>query len=131
MVQSLRPSRLTGKKFRFTWTAGPTAGATHEHVFHTDGTVAYAQIEPDRPPQYSMTRQYGAYQLSHDIYLMSYLSSTIPWEIRMQLPLPDLPQRFIASHPGEADYRVRGGGAAPPAARFVLVQTPGEARLRT
>ena len=76
MVQSLRPSRLAGRTFRFTWTGGPTASATHEHVFHTDGTASYAQVEPGRPPQYSTARQYGAYELAEDIYLMSYLSTT-------------------------------------------------------
>lgn len=88
MVQSLHPSRLAGKKFRFTWTAGPTASATHEHVFHTDGTVAYAQIEPDRPPQYTTAKQYGAYQLAEDIYLMSYLG-TAGWSLTVAMNFKD------------------------------------------
>jgi hypothetical protein len=73
MVESLRPSRLAGKKFRFTWTAGPTVSVTHEHVFHTDGTISYAQIQPDRPPQYTTAKQYGAFELAPDIFLVSYL----------------------------------------------------------
>ena len=71
MVESLRPSRLAGRTFRLTWTAGPTVSVTHEHVFHTDGAVSYAQVEPGRPPQYTTARQYGAYELAEDIYLVS------------------------------------------------------------
>jgi hypothetical protein len=75
MVQSLRPSRLAGRTFRFTWTAGPKNAVTHEYVFHTDGTVSYAPIEPDRPPQYTTAKQYGAFEVAEDIYLVSYLES--------------------------------------------------------
>jgi hypothetical protein len=73
MVESLRPSRLAGKAFRFTWTAGPKSAVTHEYLFHVDGSVSHANIEPDRPPQYVTAKQYGAFELAPDIYLMSYL----------------------------------------------------------
>lgn len=32
---------VRGKTLRFNWTDGPTKGATHEHVFHEDGTVEW------------------------------------------------------------------------------------------
>jgi hypothetical protein len=73
MVESLRPSRLAGRSFRFTWTAGPNVSVTHEHVFHMDGTVSYAPIEPDRPPQYTTAKQYGAFEVAPDTFLVSYL----------------------------------------------------------
>jgi hypothetical protein len=75
-VQSLRPSRLAGRTFRFTWTAGPKVSVTHEHIFHTDGTVSYAPIEPDRPPQYTTAKQYGAFEVADDVYLVSYLDAS-------------------------------------------------------
>lgn len=77
MVESLRPSRLAGRKFRLTWTAGPTVSVTHEHVFHTDGTVSYAQVEHDKAPaHYTTAKQYGAFELAEDIFLVSYLGTT-------------------------------------------------------
>ena len=76
MVQSLRPSRLAGRTFRFTWTAGPKNAVTHEYVFHTDGTVSYAPIESKRAPQDTTAKQYGAFEVAEDIYLVSYLDTS-------------------------------------------------------
>jgi len=76
MIQSLRPSRLAGRSFRFTWTAGPKVSVTHEHVFRADGTVSYAPVGPDRPPQYTTAKQYGAFEVADDIYLVSYLDGS-------------------------------------------------------
>lgn len=76
MVQSLRPSRLAGRTFRFTWTAGPKNAVTHEYVFHTDGSVSYAPIESDRAPEYTTAKQYGAFEVAEDIYLVSYLDTS-------------------------------------------------------
>jgi hypothetical protein len=76
MVDSLRPSRLAGRTFRFTWTAEPKNSVTHEHVFHTDGTVSYAPIESDRPPQYKTAKQYGAFEVAEDVFLVSYLDTS-------------------------------------------------------
>lgn len=76
MVESLRPSRLAGRTFRFTWTAGPKNAVTHEHVFHTDGSVSYAPIESDRPPQYTTAKQYGAFEVADDVFLVSYLDGS-------------------------------------------------------
>ena len=73
MVESLRPSRLAGRAFRFTWTAGPRNAVTHEYLFHTDGSLSHATVESDRPPQYTTAKQYGAFELAPDIFLMSYL----------------------------------------------------------
>jgi hypothetical protein len=73
MVESLRPPRLAGRTFRFTWTAGPKNAVTHEYVFHTDGTLSHATVESNRPPQYTTVKQYGAFELGQDIYLLSYL----------------------------------------------------------
>ena len=36
-----RAEAIRGKTVRLTWTEGPTRGATHEHVFHQDGTVEW------------------------------------------------------------------------------------------
>jgi len=76
MVESLRAARVAGKTFRFSWVAGPTAGQTHEHIFHTDGSVSYAQVDPQRSPQHTTEKQYGALEIGDDIVLVSYLASS-------------------------------------------------------
>lgn len=73
MVDSLRPSRLAGRTFRFTWTAAPGNSVTHQYIFHVDGSVSHAAIENERAPQYLTAKQYGAFELAPDIFLMSYL----------------------------------------------------------
>src|SRR5579864_5634251 len=35
---------VRGKTMQWTWTEGPTHGATHEHVFHDDGTVEWRAV---------------------------------------------------------------------------------------
>ena len=39
MPEVQRDPAIRGKTIRLKWTEGPTKGATHEHVFHNDGTV--------------------------------------------------------------------------------------------
>ena len=73
MVESLRPSRLAGRSFRFTWTAGPKNAVTHEYIFQVDGSVSHATVESDHAPQYTTAKQYGAFELASDIFLVSYL----------------------------------------------------------
>lgn len=72
MDESLRAARIAGHSFRFSWVSGPTAGKAHEHVFHADGSVSYAQVEADRPSQYTTEKQYGAYEITGDVCLVSY-----------------------------------------------------------
>jgi hypothetical protein len=41
MTNVERAAAVRGKTIRMMWTAGPTKGSTHEHVFHQDGTVEW------------------------------------------------------------------------------------------
>ena len=76
MVESLRPARIAGKTFRLTWTAGPKNSVTHEHIFHIDGSVSYAQIESSRPAKYTTAKQYGAFEVAPDCFIVSYLDNS-------------------------------------------------------
>jgi hypothetical protein len=67
-------SDVRGKTLRFTWTDGPTQGATHEHVFHEDGTVewhsAAAGTKQDRPERVRFADE----RVAEGVRLASYLS---------------------------------------------------------
>ena len=78
---------IRGKTVRFEFHEGPTKGASYDHVFHDDGTVTWSDAKADakrdetkgsssdktkkEPPT-----QYGAYQVTDDVYIVSYLSKS-------------------------------------------------------
>jgi hypothetical protein len=84
MTQTKQAPVIRGKTIRFTWTDGPTKGATHEHVFHPDGTVEWRRADgsekkstPDQPRKATSTQeraQYAALPVADDIYAVSYLA---------------------------------------------------------
>ena len=75
-MTSVQPvAAVRGKTIRLTWTEGPTKGATHEHVFHQDGTVEWH--DPKAAPKAGTAKErpkYGANKVADDIYAVSYLA---------------------------------------------------------
>jgi hypothetical protein len=78
-----RAAAVRGKRIQMTWTAGPTRGSTHEHVFHQDGTVEWYDADPRKAPSDRQKDgsarerpQYAAFRVADDIYLVSYLASS-------------------------------------------------------
>jgi hypothetical protein len=81
MTDVERAAAVRGKTIRMTWTAGPTKGTTHEHVFHEDGTVEWhdpdtrtssggqAAGAKERPDS-------AAVRVADDIYAVSYLAGS-------------------------------------------------------
>ena len=63
-------STLTGRKFLWTFTEGPTSGKTYEHTFADDGSVSFGT--PGGKP--TRVDRYGAYEVSPDVTLVSYLA---------------------------------------------------------
>jgi hypothetical protein len=91
MDDAQRATEISGKTMRWTWTEGPTKGATHEHVFHEDGTVEWRAVESGaqaprakapakrklagkRPAE--AKPRYAAMRLAPGLYLVSYLASS-------------------------------------------------------
>ena len=67
--------RVRGTTVRFLFTDGPTKGKTYEHVFHDDGTVTYRDADETTAEQGAGERvNYGAFAITDDIQLVSYLS---------------------------------------------------------
>jgi hypothetical protein len=77
MKDTERAEAIRGKTVRLTWTEGPTRGATHEHVFHQDGTVEWhdaggagkGAAAKERPP-------YAAVEVADGVYAVSYLAAS-------------------------------------------------------
>jgi hypothetical protein len=84
MTEPRRDPAIRGKIIRFKWTEGPTAGTTHEHVFHEDGTVEWrdaersasrhpASNEPHGPKEQPA---YAAIEVAERTYVCSYLAGS-------------------------------------------------------
>ena len=67
---------IEGKRIRFIWSDGPTAGKTHEHLFNSDGSVEYAPVEDGAAGKFTTEKQYAAFKVADDVFLVSYLGSS-------------------------------------------------------
>lgn len=71
---------LQGQTLRFTFSDGPTAGKTYEHVFNPDGTVTFRDV--DSPPAKAKTKpgkpttKYASFKVAPGIHVASYLSES-------------------------------------------------------
>ena len=72
-----RTEAIRGKTIRLTWTEGPTKGATHEHVFHPDGTVEWHDADSAEKSGPAKERPaYAAVEVADGVYAVSYLASS-------------------------------------------------------
>ena len=73
---------LRGRTVRFTFEEGPTSGSSYDHTFREDGTVTWrdpakaeGKTESDSNTKEPPTK-YGAFQVTDDVYVVSYLSKS-------------------------------------------------------
>ena len=81
MTDVERAGAVRGKTIRMMWTAGPTKGSTHEHVFHEDGTVEWHDpgARKSSGQQGSAPKEkpeYAAIRVADDTYAVSYLAGS-------------------------------------------------------
>ena len=80
-----RAAAVRGKTIRYIWLDGPTKGKTHEHIFHTDGTVEWRDAAPDDGGAAAKPKAtegkgapervpYAAMEAAPEVYAVSYLS---------------------------------------------------------
>jgi len=68
--------RVCGHVLRWTWTTGPVAGSTHEHVFNRDGSVIWTCLAGPGKGHSSYEKRYASDRITKDVYAVSYLSSS-------------------------------------------------------
>lgn len=66
---------IRGRTVRWTWTEGPVAGTTHEHVFHDDGTVTWRVVDGPNAGHRATEGRYAAAQTTDDVHVVSYLAA--------------------------------------------------------
>lgn len=69
---------VQGKTIRFTWTAGPTQGQSHDHQFGDDGLVEWsaAAAQGGAVPARGERVPYAAMDVGDDVCLVSYLAKS-------------------------------------------------------
>ncbi|HEX6277908.1 MAG TPA: MoaF N-terminal domain-containing protein [Polyangiaceae bacterium] len=74
---------LRGKTLRFTFEEGPTAGTSYDHTFSAEGTVTWqdpaaakAAKSEDEGSTKEPATKYGSFQVTDDVYVVSYLSKS-------------------------------------------------------
>ncbi len=72
---ALKADSIMGKTLRWTFSDGPTRGATFEHVFHPDGTVSWREAGGKRGTE-TRARKAAAVRVSDEVQAVSYLSDS-------------------------------------------------------
>ena len=72
---ALRTDSILGKTLRWTFTNGPTKGATFEHVFHDDGSVSWREASGKRGDE-TRAEKGAVVRVSDDVQVVSYLSDS-------------------------------------------------------
>jgi hypothetical protein len=102
----------------WTWTEGPTKGATHEHVFHDDGTVEWRAVGGDRQKQDGAPKdggrnvkkehpEYAAMKAADGVVAVSYQSPESGYTLTVVLNFND--HRMVGFASGAKDwYPVKG-----------------------
>lgn len=70
------PDSIRGRTIRWTWTEGPTAGVTHEHVFSKGGTVAWRVLSGPQEGHSAEEEEYELFEVSETVYAVSYLAAS-------------------------------------------------------
>ena len=72
---ALRTDSILGKTVRWTFSDGPTKGATFEHVFHPDGSVSWREASGKRGAE-TRARHAAVVRVSDDVQAVSYLADS-------------------------------------------------------
>ena len=72
-MESLRSPRVAGRTFRLHWIVQAHTHITEEYIFHVDGSMSFAPVRPNSPPQYTTIAQYGALDVAPNACLVSFM----------------------------------------------------------
>ena len=67
---------IKGRTIRWTWSEGPTAGVTHEHLFSDDGTVTWQVLSGPQEGHSAEEKEYEVFEVSETVYAVSYLAAS-------------------------------------------------------
>jgi len=76
MEQKSLDEQIRGQTMRWEWTEGPTAGQTHEHAFHSDGTMDWRVLDGAKAGTTGHEKRYAAVEVTEDVHVVSYLAES-------------------------------------------------------
>lgn len=75
-MRGTSPDSIRGRTIRWTWSEGPTAGVTHEHVFGNDGTLTWRVLSGPQEGHSADEKEYEVFEVSETVYAVSYLAAS-------------------------------------------------------
>ena len=119
MAAYAQAQEVRGKTMHWTWTEGPTKGATHEHVFHDDGTVEWRAVGGPQQHHRAVKTggginahpEYAALKAADGVVAVSYQSAESGYTLTVVLNFKDHRMVGFASgardwHPVEGTFKV-------------------------
>ena len=76
MPKPERIESLVGKTLRWTFTDGPTAGTTYEHVFNADGSIGFRGADKAQKGKFTWAKDGAIVKIGDDVFAISYLSES-------------------------------------------------------
>jgi phenolic acid decarboxylase len=67
---------LYGKTLRWTFTDGPVAGKTFEHIFNEDGTVVFRSVDGNEKGKSTRPKDSAVVKVTNDVFAVSYLADS-------------------------------------------------------
>ena len=67
---------LYGKTLRWTFTDGPVAGKTFEHIFNEDGTVVFRSVDGNEKGKSTRAKDSVVVKITNDVFAVSYLADS-------------------------------------------------------
>ncbi len=108
---------VRGKKLRWTFDDGPTAGKTFEHTFHDDGAVSWTEVGTGKG---ASTEHYEVAEIRDQIYAISYLAesgftltSILDFDTRAVIAFASNEKMLIVQH-GTFEYADEADWPHPP-----------------
>lgn len=100
-MNALKPpptsATLLGRTIRWTFSDGPSKGATFEHTFNDDGSVTWRAVDGEGKAQLNHERHAGVAPVSEHVVLASYLAAN-GFTLTVALNFADMQMTGIASN---------------------------------
>ena len=76
MTRNERIDSLRGRTVRWTFTDGPAAGVTYEHMFETDGSISFRAADAAQSGGFTRARDGTVARIDDGTFVVSYLSES-------------------------------------------------------
>lgn len=92
------PTSLVGATVRWTFTEGPTKGASYEHTFNRDGSVRYRDVSAGKAKaKTTREKKCAVEKITTGVHVISYLSSS-GYTLTVVLNFDDMSAHSYASN---------------------------------